>query len=332
MAGLLGNQAYLGFQKQLKRGTAAVPAAYTAHKTTGFKTPLSGGAIGPVREVEQLAETDSNRDQGISYVKSSGVKGNPQVYVRDENIGALALYGLGLDEVTEPSAGNFLHTVRCSNALPYVTFWYGLGETLYEQYKDCLVSSLEFKATAGSPLTCDVNILGLEAERQTLDTLGGKNVPLQSGFVYNYNNADVKLSGGATALVQSMTVTIDNNLTLQQTDNVIPYDVAVGKRTVTCSFDLIFESLTEYEKFQYESASGYTKVSSSIYTTSLSYNYTNGSNNAIEFTLPTLAYEEFPLQPEVGGGPVVATIKGVAQRPTSGSILTVAVKNQQETY
>lgn len=331
MAGLRGNNAWLMYQKQTAKGTAATLAAYSAGKTTAFKSPYSGGAIAPVREIESLAETDANRDQGVSYVKSSGVKGNPQVYVRDESIGAWLTYCLGTDVVTGTTP-NFVHTITTNNALPYVTLWSDLGDTLFEQYKDCFVSSLNFKAAAGSPLTCDASIMGIEAERLASDPSTTPKVPLQSGFVYNYNNADVKLSGGATANVASMDITIDNNVTMQQTDNVIPLDVAVGKRTVTCSFDLIFETLAEYEKFNYEATGGFKKISSSIYTTSLNYVYNNGANNKIEFNIPTLAYEEFPLAPDVSGAPIIATIKGVAQRPTSGSIITAVVANQQETY
>lgn len=332
MAGLRGNSASLAYQKQTAKGAVATPAAYSATKTTCFRSPYSGGSFQPIREIEQLAETDANRDQGVSFVKTSGVKGNPQVYVRDESIGAWLTYCLGTDVVTG-GVGKYIHTITTNNTLPYVTFWNNISDTLFEQYKDCFVSSLEFKAAAGGPLTCDANIMGLESERLALDVPAGKAVPLQSGLVYNYNNADVTLSGGATALVSSMTIGVDNNVTLQQTDNVLPYDVAVGKRVVTCSFDLIFENLTEYEKFQYEAAGGYKKVSSSIYTTSLVYKYAGSSvDNSIEFNIPTLAYEEFPIAPDVSGAPIVATIKGVAQRPVSGSILTAVVKNQQETY
>lgn len=330
MAGLRGNNAWLGFQKQTAKGTPATIASYVEHTTTAFKAPYSGGSIAPIREIEELAETDANRDQGVSYVKSSGVKGNPQVYVRDESIGAVLLGVLGSDTVTGTT--NLTHTIKPNNSLPFFTFWNNLGETLFEQYKDCLISSVNFKATAGSPLTCDLNIVGLESERLAADPFAGKSVPLQAGTVYNYNLADVKLSGGATAVVGSIDITIDNNVTLQQTDNVIPLDTPVGKRAITCSFDLLFENLSEYEKFQYESAGGYKKISSTIYTTSLNYLFTIGANNSIEFNLPTLAYEEFPLAPDVSGAPIVATIKGVAQRPTSGDIITAVVKNQQLTY
>src|SRR5689334_13745211 len=95
MAGLRGNQAWLMAAKQSAKGTAATPATATT-----YKNPFSGGNIGPVRETDNLAETDSNRDQGTSYVTTSGVEGTPEIYVRDASIGFWLFAALGADAPT----------------------------------------------------------------------------------------------------------------------------------------------------------------------------------------------------------------------------------------
>jgi hypothetical protein len=324
MAGLRGNTAWLMYQKQTAKGTPA-----TVETTKAFKSPYSGGAIAPTREFDQLAETDANRDQGVSFVKVGGVSGNPEVYVRDKTIGAFLFYVLGADAVT--GATNYVHTLTAANAIPYVTFWNDLGDTLFERHQDCFLSSLELKTTAGQPLTAQANILGLKSERLTSDPSTSPAIPLESGYVYNYNNATVTLGGGATALISSMDLTIDNNVTVQQTDGFLPYDVVVGQRQVSLSFDLIFETLAEYNKFHYGTESG-TTISNQIYTTSADFQFDNGTNNQVKLTLPTIAYEEFPVSPDPSGAPIVASIRAVAQRPTSGSIITAVVKNQQASY
>lgn len=324
MAGLRGNTAWLMYQKQTAKGTPASVA-----KTTTIKSPYTGGSISPTREFDQLAETDANRDQGVSYVKIGGVSGNPEVYVRDSSLGAFLFYVLGADAVT--GATNFTHTITPAQSVPYVTFWSDLSDTLWEQHQDCFVSSLEIKSAAGTPLTAQANILGLQSKRLTTDPSTTEVIPLQNGYVYNFNNATITLGGGATALISSMDLTIDNNVTVQQTDNFLPYDVVVGQRQVSLSFDMIFENLVEYNKFHYGGEAG-TTVSPSIYTTSASFEFTNGANNSVAFTLPTLAYEEFPIAPDVSGAPVTASVRAVAQRPTSGSIMTAVVKNQTASY
>lgn len=324
MAGLRGNTAWLMYQKQTVKGTPA-----TVSKTTTIKSPYAGGAIAPTREFDQLAETDANRDQGVSFVKTGGVSGNPEVYVRDASIGAFLFYVLGADAVTGSS--NYVHTITPAQSIPYITFWNGLSETLYERHQDCFVSSLELKTGPGQPLTAQANILGLKTERLTSDPSTSEAIPLQSGYVYNYNNCTVTLAGGATALVSSMDLTIDNNVTVQQTDGFLPYDVVVGQRQISLSFDLIFETLTEYNKFHYATEGG-TTISNQIYTTSADFQFDNGTNNQVKLTLPTIAYEEFPVSPDPSGAPIVASVRAVGQRPTSGSIITAVVKNQVATY
>jgi hypothetical protein len=323
MAGLKGNVAWLLSAKQSAKGTPATVAA-----GTGFKMPLTGGNMGPVRETDNLSETDASRDQGVSYVTASGVEGTPEFYVRDASIGYWLHKVLGADAPTG-SMPNFTHVITPTNTLPYITAWKMLGDTLYERYQDCKVGSMTISAEAGAPLTASVGIQGVNATRLTTNPDNTNLVPVESGPVYNFNDATVTLGGGATALVRSFELTIENNLTRQQTDDVQPYDVVEGIREISLGFDLIFESLDEYNKFHYGGAAG-TVVSPNIFTTTALFTFTKGTNNEISFNLPSIAYEEFPIEPDAGGDPIIASVRAVAQR--TGTILTATVKNQVATY
>ena len=324
MAGLRGNVAWLLAQKQTAKGTAATIAAASA-----YKMPFTGGSINPVRETDNLSETDSSRDQGVTYVASSGVEGNPEFYVRDASIGFWLFAVLGADAVTG-TMPNYTHAITPSNALPYITTWRNIGDTLYEQYRDCKVSSLTISAEAGSPLTATANIQGLQASRLTTAPDAGTPIAIQSGTVYNYNNATVTLSGGVTALVRSFELTIENNIQRQQTDDVVPYDVVEMTREVTLSFDLIFDVLDEYNKFHYGGAAG-TTISPSVFTTTALFSFDLGANNSVAFNLPSIAYTEFPVEPSPGGDPVVASVAAAAQRGGS-PVVTATVKNQVSAY
>jgi hypothetical protein len=323
MAGLRGNQAWLMFAKQTAQGTAATVAAGTTQKV-----PFSGGNIGPVRETDNLSETDANRDQGVPYVVTTGVEGSPECYVRDASIGALLLGVLGSDAVTGTT--NYVHTLTPANTLPYFTFWRNLSSTLYEQYRDCQISSLSVSAEAGGPLTAAIGVQGLVPTRLAADPDAGNLAPLAASTVYNFNNATVTLGGSATSLIRSFELTIENNVTRQQTDDVTPFDVTPGVREVTLSFDMIFANLTEYNQFHYGGAAG-TTVSSSIYTTSLILDFSLGANNSVSFNLPSVAYTEFNPEPDPGGDPIVVSVSAVGVR--SGSpIVTATVKNQVSSY
>jgi hypothetical protein len=324
MAGLRGNQAWLLAQKQTAKGTAAIVSA-----TNAYKMPFAGGNIGPATETDRLSETDANRDQGNSFITSVGVEGSPEFYVRDASI-AFWLWAVLGAVATTGTTPNYTHTITPANTLPYITVWRDLADTLYEQYRDCKVGSLSISAEAGQPLTATAGIQGLQTTRLTTSPDQATPVALQNGAVYNYNDATVTLSGGVTALVSSFELTIENNLQRQQTDNVVPYDVVEGQREISLSFDLIFEDLTEYNKFHFGGAAG-TTVASTIYTTDALFSFDLGANNSVAFNLPRIAYEEFPIEPDPGGDPIVASIRAVAQRGGTPN-LTSTVKNQVASY
>ena len=324
MAGLKGNVAWLLAQAQTAKG-----AAPTLGDTLAYKMPLSGGNISPTRTTERLSETDASRDAGVSYVQQTGVEGSPEFYVRDRPapfwlwaaLGAIASTGVDPD---------YTHTITPGNTLPYIATWRMIGDTLWERFLDCKVGSLTISADAGSPLTMTAGIQGLQASRLTAAPDDGDVIAIEAGQVYNYNQATVTLGGAATALVSSFELSIENNVSTQQTDDSIPYDVVEGLREVSLGFDLIFESLAEYNKFHYGGAAG-TSIDPDIFTTSALFSFDLGAANSIAFNLPSIAYEEFPIEPDPGGDPIVASVRAVGQR--SGSpIVTATVKNQVASY
>jgi hypothetical protein len=320
MAGLRGNVAWILANRQTAKGAAADPV-------DGIKLPLSGGGINPVRETDRLAETDASRDAGVSYVVTSGVEGEPEFYVRDNPIAAFLYWGLGA-LATTGIGPDYTHVATPANGLPYVTFWRNVGDTLYEEYRDCKVGSLSISAEAGGPLTCTAGVQGLQTTRLTAAPDTATPVAVENGPVYNFNDAAVTLGGGATALVRSFELGIENNITRQQTDDVVPYDIVEGTREVSLGFDLLFESLAEYNKFHYGGAAG-TAISPNIFTTSAAFTFSKGANNEVSFNLPSIAYEEFPVEADPGGDPVTVSVRAVAQR--SGSpVVTATVKNQND--
>ncbi len=199
-----------------------------------------------------------------------------------------------------------MHTITPGASLPYITVWKNIANTLYEVYQDCKVSTLTISAEAGSPLTATVGIQGAKSTRLTADPDVGSTLALESAQVLNFNNATVTLGGGATSAIRSFELTIENNVSL--------------------GFDMIFENLTEYNKFHYGGPSG-TVVSPTIFSTSAIFDFALGANNGVAFNLPSIAYPEFPVESDPGGDPIVVSVRAVAQR--SGSpVVTATVKNQ----
>lgn len=330
MAGLRGNVAWFMAQKQTAKGTAATAAVPGAAVAGAYRFPFSGGNIGVTRQMDRLTETDASRDQGTTYPVTSRVEGSPEVYVRDGGIGALLYWALGADAPTGTTP-NFIHAITPANSLPYITCWRNIGDTLFEQFRDCKVGSLSISAEAGAPLVATAGIQGLQATRLAADPSVTPAIPIQSSSVYSFNEATITLGGGATALVRSFELGIENNLSIQQTDSIEPYDVYEGTREVTLGFDMYFETLTEYNNFNYASQTAGQAISSSVYTTSALLSFDKGANNSVAFNLPSIAYEEFPVEPSAGGDSVVVSVRASAQRSGSPTI-TATVKNQVAVY
>lgn len=319
MGGLRGNDALFGIGKQSGKGTANTTAS------TWDVLPFSGGSIGPVRAVENLSETDSSRDQGVAYVQNFSVEGTPEVYVRDANIHHILESVLGT--LSSTGTTNYVHTITPAQTLPYYTFYREIGDYLYERFEDCKVSEVTISAEAGQPLTASLNIMGRNAVRLTGPP--ASIATTASGSVYNFNEAAVTLAGGSTALVGSFECTISNNVSMQQTDDAKPYDVVEGLREVSLGFTLIFENYDEYNRFNYGGTSG-TAQSSTLATTSAEFDFSKGANNAVKFTFPEIAYQEFPVEPDPGGDPITVDVRAVAQRHSSG-VISCEVKNQVAT-
>ena len=322
MAGLRGKSAWVAFGKQSAKGTAATAAKHMY--------PVTEGTIEPDRVLQSLSETDDKRDQGVTYVSKEGVKGNPTIYVRDASIDLML--GAVLGTLVDSGATNFVHTITPASALPYMTAWRMIGDTLYEKFTDVKVSELTIRAEAGSPLTAQATLIGLTPERLAADPSGAwAGVALESGTVYTYNDATVTLAGSATSLVSSFEMTISNNVSDQQTDEVTPYDLNDGELSISLGFDLIFESLNEYNRFHYGSTSG-TTASSTLANVAADFLFSKGTNNQVQFTFPGVAYEEFPVEPNADGSPVVVPVRARAQRQSGGAaMMTAVVKNQKAT-
>lgn len=325
MAGLSGKSAWLAAAKQTAKGTIATAAT--------FKSPFSGGNVAPVLETDRLSETDSSRDQSAAYITTSGVEGSPEIYVRANTIGFYLFAALGTDAVSGTT--NFTHTITPGNALPWLTLWRNVGGPtgLFEAYQDCQVGSIAISAEAGAPLAATIGVQGLIPTRLTTDpTLGPPAVNIDADTVFNFNNATITLGGSSTHLVRSFELTVENNLTRQQTDDVTPFDISAGQREISLGFDLLFNDLTEYNKFYYGGAAG-TTITPNIFTTSATFTFDLDANTSVSFSLPSIAYEEFPIEPSPGGDPIVSSVRAVAQKATGvPNLLTAVVKNSTATY
>lgn len=323
MAGLRGNQAFWTAAKQAGKGEE--PAKW--QDTYLF----TDGNMSPSRQTDQLAETDSNRNAGDFFVTQTGSEGAPAAYVRTASIHHLLEYALGSAEHSGTAEAGYTHALAAAAALPYVTLGKGQGGVLFEQFNDCKLDELALSWSTGQPGTVSASFMGRSAVRQAEEWEGELAPPTtNSDAPLSFNSATVEIGGEETRLVSSFELTISNNLTVQQTDDAIPFDIVEGPLAVTLGFDFIVEDLVEYNKFHYGGEAG-TEQSSSIFTTEdLTFEFAgkNAKNN-LKLVIPKTAYTEFPIEPDAGGAPVTAAVRGAAQRDEEG-FLQATVLNEVE--
>jgi Phage tail tube protein len=324
MAGFRGNQAYWLAAKQA--GKEETPEAWQD------KYLFTEGNLMPGRETDQLSETDANRNAGDFFVTQTGTEGQPGTYIRAASIHHLLEYGLGAAETSGEAETGFTHTITPAATLPYLTLGKGLSATLFEQYSDCKVDELSLKWSTGQPGTISTSVKGRSAVRQAeeWDAEDEPGVPPASNTAapLSFNGATVKINGEETRLASSFELTISNNLTVQQTDDSIPFDITEGLLAVTFGFDFIIEDLTQYNEFHYGGEAG-TAQSPEIFTAEdLTFEFAGvNAKNSLKLVIPKYAYQEFPLEPDAGGAPVVAAVRGAAQRDAEGFV-KATVKNE----
>lgn len=315
MAGLSGFQGYFGAARQTAKGTAAA--------TPKYANPFTGGSAGPERVVERLQETDNNRDPGSAYLVRGGAAGSPELYVRPESFPIYAVGALG--KIATSGAGPYTHVIdTATGKLPYFSYFKQVGGKVFERYEDCMVNSLTVRSEAGQPLTAVVNFMGLSS---TISTTEWASAPTpDADDPWYYHQATVTLGGATVANVRSFEVTVENNLSQQQTDAIPLYDVVPGRRDLSFSLDMIFDDTTAYNAYKTWMYGAGTTQSSTLQTTSVLLSFANGTDT-LSIDIPSAAYEEFPVDPDAGGDPVVASIRGAGIRPASGSFTTWTVIN-----
>jgi hypothetical protein len=315
MALVKSNVAWVQGAKQTAKGTPYV--------TPKFRTRVSSDdRIAPRAESATFPETDGSRDAPNSEKMQGGAEGAVSFGVRDEIFHWFAELALG--DKTTTGATNFVHTSVGSNTLPYFGVEQMLGDVLWERFDDLVANELTVSVEAGGFMTASLSAMGLTPTRQT--AVPGTLAAFASGPLYNFNEATVTLGGAATGLIRSMNLTLSNNVTLIQTDAITPYDVHVGLREVTLGFDMLFDTLDQYNLFHY-GATGGTTQSATTSTTDLLFDFSKGANNGISFDFDSVNYEEFPIGPDPGGEPIIVSAR-VRARRSGTQLLKIITKNQ----
>jgi hypothetical protein len=302
MAGSSGNVAAFGWAKQTAKGTPATTAVR--------KTKFTGGDLGPDRSMSRLAETSGTRDQGQTIVTAASAGGTPSCYLRTSDFADFAYYALGSN--VDAGASPFTHTATpVQTDLPYVTFWKMVAATsgtsaILERFEDCKVNSLRISGSAGNPLTVELNVMSLAAKFLGLN----ESTAVTSVLPVTWDMLAVTKGGVAKGSVQSLDLTISNNLVLQQGNgSLAAYDIFPGEFQVSGTMTLLYEAAADYMLFHYGTSTPPTSPavlaqSRVLFQEALVLTLTQNANSIIAITLGNTTYTSVPVSPDPGGAPI----------------------------
>lgn len=330
MAGIRSNIGWVQLNKQTGvnngKGIAATFASATPGPAAGVRSRFaSDDRVSPRAEFASFPETDSSRDAPDSQKMSGGTEGSFQIGARDSIAHVILEAALGARAVAVVTV-NGTHTITTADLLSYWTLEQNVGDVLWERMVDQVANELTINVEAGGFMTMSLSWLGRTPTRLTAAPAAAALSPLSSDALYTFNDATVSIGGSAVANVRSMNLTLTNNLSSQQTDDFVPYDIVTGNREVSVGFDVIFESLDHYNAFHYGTTVG-TAQDKNTFTTDLNFLFSKGVNNSIELDLDLVNYEEYPVNPDPGGEPMIVPVRARSRRNANG-LLKAIVKNQ----
>jgi len=239
-----GNTADLAFAIQSAKGT---PSATSIHRSY-----LMGGGLMPDRETADVEETSSSRLRSISYVAHAGAAGAPEMAARPGMLGAL-LWGAMGGKASDAGPDPFTHTFTLAATQPYMTFWRTLG-TLYEQFSDCKIASLNFESGARGILKVTADIVGLAPAYQTAQETA-VSVEVVEPFIHSDGKGQLQVEGSAASSISSAKISIGTGAESIDGDSVGGDQVAEGLHEITFETEQTIEDFALWNRFHYGSAS-----------------------------------------------------------------------------
>lgn len=327
-----GNTADIAFAIQAAKGTPATASSQRLY--------LMGGGVAAEKEAADIEETGSGRLRNSSFVRVIRAGGSPSFVVRPASI-PLLLYGVMGAKAVTGAADPYLHTITLAQTQPWLTVWRMLGGGLFERFTDCKISSLTLRSAAGGLLVAEVSILGLSPAYKTAAEATA-SPETTNAFIHADGTGALLYEGAAVAAIESFSLAINSNASLQQGDAVTGNDVSEGMHDITLETVQTITNFAIYNRFVYGSASPADNATPSRDPLELAgapagidFKWTRPGSPArsLEILAPRVQVTAVSgIEANVNGDPIKSTTTHKVYAPASGSGLTAKVQNAVASY
>lgn len=332
-----GNIADLSFSLQAVKGT---PAATGQHRTY-----LTGGGVGPTREINDVEETSSSRLRSTSFVGQVAVEGEPVMAVRPAMIGLLLYAAMGAKAVTGAS-DPYTHTFTLANTQPYLTVFRMLGALLFERLSDVKLSSLAFESNSAGILQVTASLIGLSPAYKTTAEVTVQPETTEP-FLHMDARSQMSFEGAAVSRIRRNRLVISTGAEAQYGDSIVGDDVSEGMHEITLETEQVISDFALWNRLHYGSATpadnaAPTPTVIELGAPGLDIKYTKRNSTgaaatperSLQFTATRVQVSEIePIESNTDGTPLARTVTYKVYQPSAGgSGLTAVLKNAVTAY
>tara|TARA_Y100000310_G_scaffold344169_1_gene455493 strand:- start:678 stop:1610 length:933 start_codon:yes stop_codon:yes gene_type:complete len=244
--------------------------------------------------------------------------GDISCWAQPTTVMQLLAYGLGtVSSSAADGNGVYTHTISPNDIIPSFTGVVGLNTVKEREFKGGAVNSVTLDYRAGEAIAVSFNVVGASESLQDIDT---PTFPDERPF--GFADATPTSPPGIDTIVEALSLTIANNIAddAHSIGSRFMPALIVGRRQITGSMDLRFETTTEYQRFLNGT------------TTSLGVNSTYGSAatlRQLELNLKKVKYDTTKANIDRLER-IIQGIDFTAQYDTtSGKVMDIVVKNTE---
>lgn len=321
--------------KQSAKGTPA---------TTGFHAfRRVDGRISVAKELDSVNYIDGSAwsADDFDFVKSISGAGSITIQATPEGASRLLAWALGGSDTVTGEENPYTHTIVSGTGLTYLTVRdaLGTGGTLQDgrEYSDCVITQVEVtSSTDAGVVSVKLDLLAINATdlggtAPAAATTSDSEPLLHTQGVGNIKVAGLN-SGNAIPEVEQFVLTVDTNIELLYGDSTSAYIAHRKRGTISWSATaaVTATTLAALNQSIYGTASptSSSTPSTGIFTGAFNPKLVQSSTRELSVNIPKsrIMVETGSIDPNAAGDKATIAIAGMARKPSSGQLITVAAK------